>query len=241
MNNIRSTLATVWQIAAPYFRSEDRWAGRGLLAAVIAIELAVVFLTVLFNRWNNVFYNALQERNLAVFTYQIGYFCVLATFWIGLKVYQLYLNQWLQIRWRQWMTRKYLAHWLTSGFHYRMQVLGKNKTLMRWLKHRGGAQHAARDHWPTVGVQSTANFDSRNAEREQKHGLNRIQQRCRMQRSRKLLPTHQQAGDSDSGDKGGKRHQLHEHALPESRDAGANQHKVACHVRGEQAKQRNET
>ncbi|MCC3303430.1 UbiD family decarboxylase [Sneathiella sp. HT1-7] len=27
---------------------------------------------------------------------------------------------------------------------YRMQKLGKNKTLMRWLKHRGGAQHHAR-------------------------------------------------------------------------------------------------
>ena len=27
---------------------------------------------------------------------------------------------------------------------YRMQVLGKNQTLMRWLKHRGGAQHHAR-------------------------------------------------------------------------------------------------
>ena len=27
---------------------------------------------------------------------------------------------------------------------YRMQVLGKNKTLMRWLKHRGGAQQHAR-------------------------------------------------------------------------------------------------
>ena len=27
---------------------------------------------------------------------------------------------------------------------YRMQVLGRNKTLMRWLKHRGGAQHHAR-------------------------------------------------------------------------------------------------
>jgi 4-hydroxy-3-polyprenylbenzoate decarboxylase len=27
---------------------------------------------------------------------------------------------------------------------YRMQVLGKNKAIMRWLKHRGGAQHHAR-------------------------------------------------------------------------------------------------
>ena len=34
-----------------------------------------------------------------------------------------------------------------DGFNlgiYRMQVLGKNKTIMRWLKHRGGAQHHAR-------------------------------------------------------------------------------------------------
>jgi putative ATP-binding cassette transporter len=124
VNNIRSTLAAVWRIAIPYFRSEDRWAGRGLLAAVIAIELAVVFLTVLFNRWNNVFYNALQERNQAVFTYQIGYFCVLASFWIGLKVYQLYLNQWLQIRWRRWMTDRYLGGWLHDANHYRMQLLG---------------------------------------------------------------------------------------------------------------------
>ena len=124
MNNIRSTLASVWRIAAPYFRSEDKWAGRGLLAAVIAIELAVVFLTVLFNRWNNVFYNALQEHNQAVFTYQIGYFCVLAAFWIGLKVYQLYLNQWLQIRWRRWMTARYLGGWMHDANHYRMQLLG---------------------------------------------------------------------------------------------------------------------
>ena len=124
MNNIRSTLAAVWRIAAPYFYSEDKWAGRGLLAAVILIELAVVFLTVLFNRWNNVFYNALQERNFDVFTYQIGYFCVLAAFYIALKVYQLYLNQWLQIRWRRWMTARYLGGWLHDSNHYRMQLLG---------------------------------------------------------------------------------------------------------------------
>ena len=124
MNNIRSTLAAVWRIAVPYFRSKDKWAGRGLLAAVITIELAVVFLTVLFNRWNNVFYNALQERNRDVFTYQIGYFCVLAAIYIALKVYQLYLNQWLQIRWRRWMTDRYLGGWLHDANHYRMQLLG---------------------------------------------------------------------------------------------------------------------
>jgi putative ATP-binding cassette transporter len=114
----------VWRIASPYFRGEDRWPGRILLAAVIGLELSVVALTVLLNTWNNVFYNALQDRNWAVFVHQLGYFCVLATFWVLVNVYQLYLNQWLQIRWRRWLTRVYLGHWLTDANHYRMQLLG---------------------------------------------------------------------------------------------------------------------
>ena len=124
MNNIRSTLAIVWRIAAPYFRSEDKLAGRVLLAAVIAIELSLVGINVLLNEWNNRFYNALQEKNWEVFVRQIGIFCILATFYIALSVYQLYLNQWLQIRWRQWMTRRYLGEWLHDANHYRMQLQG---------------------------------------------------------------------------------------------------------------------
>jgi putative ATP-binding cassette transporter len=119
-----STLATVWRIAAPYFSSEDRWAGRILLAAVVAIELSLVGLSVLFNSWNNVFYNALQEHDWNAFVYQLGYFCVLAAAFILLAVYQLYLNQWLQISWRRWMTRTYLVEWLAQSVHYRMQLQG---------------------------------------------------------------------------------------------------------------------
>src|ERR1700674_1389844 len=124
VNNIRSTLATVWRIAAPYFRSEDKLAGRGLLAAVIAIELALVALDVLLNQWNNRFYNALQEKNWDVFVREIGFFCVLATSNVVLSIYQLYLNQWLQIRWRRWMTTRYLGEWLQDANHYRMQLQG---------------------------------------------------------------------------------------------------------------------
>jgi putative ATP-binding cassette transporter len=119
-----STLAIVWRIASPYFYSEDRWPGRILLAAVIAIELSIVGINVLLNSWNNTFYNALQDKDWSAFVYQLGYFSVLATIYILLAVYQLYLNQWLQIRWRRWLTRAYLDHWLAGANHYRMQLLG---------------------------------------------------------------------------------------------------------------------
>ena len=124
MNNIRSTLATVWRIAAPYFRSEDKLAGRVLLAAVISIELALVLIDVLLNQWNNRFYNALQEKNWDGFVREIGIFSLLAACYIALSVYQLYLNQWLQIRWRRWMTTLYLGQWLHDANHYRMQLRG---------------------------------------------------------------------------------------------------------------------
>ena len=43
MKGILSTLAIVWRIASPYFRSEDRWPGRILLAAVIVGAMALYF------------------------------------------------------------------------------------------------------------------------------------------------------------------------------------------------------
>jgi vitamin B12/bleomycin/antimicrobial peptide transport system ATP-binding/permease protein len=124
VNNIRSTLAIVWRIAAPYFRSEDKWAARSLLAAVIAIELALVGNSVLINQWRNRFYNALQEKDWDGFVREIIVFSVLATVLVVLSIYQLYLNQWLQIRWRRWMTTKYLGEWLHDANHYRMQLQG---------------------------------------------------------------------------------------------------------------------
>ena len=81
-------------------------AGRVLLAAIIVIELSIVAITVLINQWNARFYNALQDKNWDVFVSELLFFCVLAAIFIVLAVYQLYLNQWLQIRWRRWMTQQ---------------------------------------------------------------------------------------------------------------------------------------
>jgi putative ATP-binding cassette transporter len=124
VKGLASTLATIWRLAAPYFRSEDRRAGRALLAAVILIELAIVGINVLINQWNMRFYNALQDRNWDTFVSELLYFCLLAAVFIVLAVYQLYLNQWLQIRWRRWMTQQFLQDWLANANHYRMQLLG---------------------------------------------------------------------------------------------------------------------
>jgi vitamin B12/bleomycin/antimicrobial peptide transport system ATP-binding/permease protein len=124
LKRLLSTLATIWQLSVPYFRSEDRWPGRILLAAVIGIELSMVAITVVLNQWYNGFYNTLQDRNWDGFVRYILVFCALAAVYTVFAVYQTYLNRWLQIRWRRWMTQTYLRQWLNTANHYRMQLLG---------------------------------------------------------------------------------------------------------------------
>ena len=124
MRRLAATLATIGRLALPYFRSEDRWPGRLLLAAVIVIELSIVAITVILNQWYNRFYNTLQNYDWDGFVSAILFFCVLAAIYTVLAVYQNYLNLWLQIRWRRWMTQTYLRQWLNTANHYRMQLLG---------------------------------------------------------------------------------------------------------------------
>jgi vitamin B12/bleomycin/antimicrobial peptide transport system ATP-binding/permease protein len=124
VNGLRSTLVAIWRLAIPYFRSEDRGPGLALLAAIVAIELAVVGDNVLINLWRARFYNALQEYNWSAFVRELAIFAILAGTFVILRVYQTYLNQWLQIRWRRFLTTRYLEGWLGEANHYRMQVLG---------------------------------------------------------------------------------------------------------------------
>jgi vitamin B12/bleomycin/antimicrobial peptide transport system ATP-binding/permease protein len=113
-----------WAIARPYWVSEDRWRARGLLVVVIALTLGMVYVNVLLNRWNNTFYNALQDKDYAVFVRQVIRFSGLAIAYIVIAVYQLYLNQMLLIGWRRWLTDRYLRAWLTDRAYYRMQLAG---------------------------------------------------------------------------------------------------------------------
>lgn len=124
MAKFRTTAKEFARIAFPYFRGNDRWWGGGLLLVVITLQLFQVWLNVRFNLWYNKFYTSLQDKNWDVFIYQFGVFTVLAAFFIVTAVYQLYLQQWLQIRWRRWLTEAYLGRWLADGTHYRMRLKG---------------------------------------------------------------------------------------------------------------------
>ena len=121
VTGLRDVLRDAWAITYPYWQSEDRWAAWGLLITVLLLNLGTVYINVLLNKWNNTFYDALQDKDWLVFVHQLIRFSWLAGIFIVLAVYQSYLNQMLQIRWRRWLTNRYLHTWLSDGRYYLMQ------------------------------------------------------------------------------------------------------------------------
>lgn len=118
----RGFLRQAWDLTWPYWKSDEKWSAIGLLAIIVALNLFSVWLNVRFNRWNNDFYNALQEYKWSEFWYQFGIFGALALAMIVDAVYALYLRQILHIRWRRWLTDRYLHRWLDNQNYYRMQL-----------------------------------------------------------------------------------------------------------------------
>ena len=114
--------ARVVKLSMPYFQSEEKWKARGLFAAIIALNLASVYMAVLFNDWYGLFYDALQNKDLAVFWTQIGRFTYLAFIAIIIAVYRFYLTQLLEVNWRKWMTAHYLRRWLGGNAFYQMEL-----------------------------------------------------------------------------------------------------------------------
>lgn len=124
----RLQLGRVWALSLPYFQSEDKWRARSLLAACVGLNLGMVYMMVLFNDWNRVFYDALQNRDAEVFWQQLGVFGILATCYIVVAVYKFYLTQLLELGWRAWMTRDYLQRWFSHHVFYRLELKAQNGT-----------------------------------------------------------------------------------------------------------------
>ena len=110
-----------WSLFKGYWSSEEKWKARGLIFVVIAMNFAIVWLLVQINSWYNEFYNALQNYEAENFWPLIGQFSALAFVHIIIAVYAVYLRQMLQIKWRTWMTKNYLAAWLEGQTYYKLQ------------------------------------------------------------------------------------------------------------------------
>src|SRR5690242_9031480 len=133
MRGLGTFLRDAWRLTRPYFRSEEKASAWVLLIAIIVLRLSLVGMNVVLSFWNRDFFNALQDKDWnaffnLLFLYQAsdtGFmpgFCGVAVVYILVAIYFTYLSQWLQIRWRRWLTDHFLNGWLSDRAYYRLSL-----------------------------------------------------------------------------------------------------------------------
>ncbi len=119
-------LQGLWQITKGYWVSEEKWRAGLLLGVIVSLNLGHVYILVLLNEWNNTFYNTLQNYDKDGFVSALGTFSILAACYIIVAVYELYMQQMLEIKWRRWLTQQYLQNWLHKRSYYQMQLMNNS-------------------------------------------------------------------------------------------------------------------
>ncbi|HLB57613.1 MAG TPA: SbmA/BacA-like family transporter, partial [Gammaproteobacteria bacterium] len=112
---------TGWQLLKAYWYSDQRFMAFLLLSIVLLMSMSLVGLDVLFTTWYNYFYDALQEYNKRGVYDLMIIFVFIAAVYIVLAVYRYYLQQFLALRWRRWLTAQFLDRWLQKKSYYYLE------------------------------------------------------------------------------------------------------------------------
>ncbi len=123
MKKVGSFLVDWWRLVVPYFKSEDWPYAIPLLAGAIVLTFTGVGLEKLFNDWYGRFYDALQNKDETTFWREIMTFSWLAALFIVNAASRAVVSPYLRLRWRRWLTRHYLAHWLDGRGYYRIELV----------------------------------------------------------------------------------------------------------------------
>ncbi|MEN5157486.1 ABC transporter ATP-binding protein/permease [Achromobacter spanius] len=133
-------LRAVWRLISAYWRSAERWAARGLLILVIALDFLLVYRAVLITYWQKDFYDTLAAHDLAAFWLLLGQLAMLALVGVLVETGRAYSVQSLEMRWRSWLTASFLERWLGQDAHWRIALDGAMENVdqriaedLKWL------------------------------------------------------------------------------------------------------------
>jgi putative ATP-binding cassette transporter len=122
---LQSRPYTAWQLIRSYWQSEQRLFAYSFFIFVIIMSVSLVGMEVVFNYWYNGFYDALQDYNKRSAFDLILVFVFLAAVFIILAVYRYYLQQYLGLRWRRWLTDQFMNRWLEKKSYYYLENFEK--------------------------------------------------------------------------------------------------------------------
>ena len=120
----RSSVAgSLWRLTGAYWGGRERGSAWVLVMALVAASLGLVGINLVQNFATGSVFSALQESDARQF-YRSLAGLVLAIFaYMTVAVARLFLQQTFQLRWRRWLTERYLKEWLSDRAFYRMRFL----------------------------------------------------------------------------------------------------------------------
>ena len=121
----REFLSGLWHLVREYWKSAEKRSAYLYLAAIAVLTVAAVYMTLLLNEWYNSFYSALQNYDTDALWHGLLVFTGLAFAHIVFAVYASYLQQVLSLRWRRWMTERFLGRWTGGDMYYRMETFSR--------------------------------------------------------------------------------------------------------------------
>jgi putative ATP-binding cassette transporter len=117
-----SLLQGIWKVGNHYWRSKAKNYAILLLLVIIGLNITSVYIQVWLNQWRNVFFNTLQDRDMAAFLDSLYLWGGLILAAWAVSVYQNYLRQLLAVSWRSWLTDRLLGEYLQSKKYYCLQL-----------------------------------------------------------------------------------------------------------------------
>ncbi|CAM3971268.1 ABC transporter ATP-binding protein/permease [Vibrio neonatus] len=115
-------LKQFYAIAKPYWSSKASLMSWLLFAATVALSLLLVQVMVKLNVWNKEFFDALAALDGPLIYDLLLKFIGFVAIIVVMKVYAKWLQQWVEIRWRTWLTERLVGRWLSNQNFYRLTL-----------------------------------------------------------------------------------------------------------------------
>lgn len=90
---------------------------------LIACTVVLVVLNMQLNNWQVDFYNHLQQHSRSGFYHSLLQFVMICSVLVASTGWQTHFKMLLQIRWRQWLTDRYISLWLHNQNYYHMNFI----------------------------------------------------------------------------------------------------------------------
>lgn len=118
MRNTSKFFMQFVRLAGPFWCSENKASIRGLSAALIALTVAQIAISVIITEWSADLFDALEQRSMSRFFTQIGLIVLIFLANIAITATHLVIKRRLQLGWRGWLTDKLIGQWMRDGRHY---------------------------------------------------------------------------------------------------------------------------